>query len=221
LRALAEAIKTKKKVLIFEDGGYLNPLIDTAIDKTSDLTIAEFRKQNGILPEPATDQSIGHQKLADAVKAAFVGTCELTRNGYNATQSLYEYRAANNSGVGYLNTRFASIAASYWKTQREGNDIALACMNGLAQVLYSIGWTMSMRSVCVLGARGNLGRLFCKYLSDVVVEPSKMHSSLSSSNRVPAKGKRLGSRYEGLVDRIGRSPPLGYTLEYARRGHRR
>lgn len=225
LRAFAEALTTGKRVIIFEDGGYLNPIVDEAIDKHMSLSVKEFRALHGIPAEDETDAALPRM-MADVVAQAMVGTCELTRNGYDATRALYERRRAEsedpnngsgsfgpishtsgnggnsgrntptgaqcaddmcsttsvhdaaaaggtlsrkNSGVGalgsgYVNTRFFSIAASHLKIMIEGDNITLACLNGLNQVLFSRGWSLSDRNVCVMGSRGNLGRRFCTHV---------------------------------------------------------
>jgi hypothetical protein len=173
LRALAEAAKTSKRVINFEDGGYIHPMLEMHVDKQCvDTSVKKFREDYGIPPEPETDIMLGNDCLAYLVKRHFVGTCELTRNGYNSTCSIWEKRKAL-TGEGYLNTRFFSIAASYGKIKLEGNNIALACLNGLEQVLYSIGWSLSRRKVVVLGARGSLGRLCCKHLANITTSGSE------------------------------------------------
>uniref|UniRef100_A0A7S2U7R0 Uncharacterized protein n=1 Tax=Attheya septentrionalis TaxID=420275 RepID=A0A7S2U7R0_9STRA len=173
LRSLAEAVETSKRVIIFEDGGYLNPMLEEHIDiqkHDDDTTISAFRKKWGMPEEPQTDAKMGSVCLKEVHDKVFVGTCELTRNGYDATRSIYERREAA-TGRGYLNTRFFSIACSHNKIKGEGNNIALACLNALKQVLYSIGWSLSRRKVIVLGSRGNLGRSCCQHLVNIVRDP--------------------------------------------------
>src|ERR1700728_1099569 len=172
LRALAEAITTKKHVLIWEDGGYINPIVDQAIDKktnTTPMKVSEFRARYHIPADAATDAALP-QNLADAIAQGLAGTVELTRNGYDATMSLYQNRGGVSNG-GYLNTPFFSIAASYEKIMLEGDNIALACLDGLDQVLYAENWSLSKRNVVVLGARGNLGRRFCSHLLNIMPAP--------------------------------------------------
>eukprot|EP00727_Mastigamoeba_balamuthi_P005923 m51a1_g1950 hypothetical protein (1855) ;mRNA; r:984815-1006833 len=178
LRALASGVAEGRKVVVFEDGGYLNPILDEAIE--DGLSPAAFRARHSAPPDAATDAVLARlPSLAAALRAVLVGTCELTRNGYDATALLYHARALGQQQrqqegcrqrqrEGHLNSLFFSIAASYEKVMLEGDDIALACIAGLDQVLYSAGWSLSRRRVAVLGARGNLGRRFCGHLLDAL-----------------------------------------------------
>jgi hypothetical protein len=168
LRALAEAQNTNKQVLIWEDGGYLNPILDEAYD--NNLTVDEFRTAHHIAPDSAGNQLPGTTLMTTVIDSIVVGTTELTRNGYDATRALFESRTYKVSG-GYTNIPFFSIACSREKVMQEGDNIALACLDALDQILYGIGWSLKQRNVCVFGARGNLGRYFVKHLIDVQTDP--------------------------------------------------
>lgn len=162
LRAIAQAYGTDKKVFVWEDGGYLNPIIDQAIE--DDITIADFRRIYMIPADLTTDQKLP-KKFADAVKDTFIGSVELTRNGYDLSAAIAETRN--------MNTRLFSIAASYEKIMLEGDSIVLACLDALSQVLYSTGYSLRDRTMLVLGARGNLGRLSVKHLAGTLENSEK------------------------------------------------
>ncbi len=157
LQSLANGHRKHKKVFIWEDGGYLNPIIDNAIQ--DQLTVAEFRKINMVPEDPETDAALP-AKMSDALDGVFVGTVELTRNGYDMSAAIAEERP--------MNTRLFSIAASYEKIMLEGDSITLACLDALSQVLYSTGSSLRNRDVLIMGARGNLGRLCVGHLTDIL-----------------------------------------------------
>ncbi|HEY0737310.1 MAG TPA: hypothetical protein VGD69_20495 [Herpetosiphonaceae bacterium] len=157
LQALARGRAAGKQVFVWEDGGYLNPIIDQALQDK--LTVAQFRQRHMLPDDAATDRALP-ATFADAVSGVFIGSVELTRNGYDMTAALAEARS--------LNTRFFSIAASYEKIMLEGDSIALACLDALSQVLYSTGLSLRDRNVLVMGARGNLGRLFVGHVANIL-----------------------------------------------------
>jgi hypothetical protein len=162
LRAIAKGRKEKKKVFIWEDGGYLNPIIDQSIE--DNLTIAQFRSLYMLPDDKATDQQLP-ELLSDALKDVFVGTVELTRNGYDMSATISAKRP--------MHTRLFSIAVSYEKVMLEGDSITLACLDALSQVLYSTGSSLRNRNVLVMGARGNLGRLSVGHLANILENSEK------------------------------------------------
>jgi hypothetical protein len=157
LQAVARARNTGKHVFVWEDGGYLNPIIDQAIHDNR--SVAQFRQDHMLPDDPGTDGALP-PLFADAMRGVFLGSVELTRNGYDMTAALAEVRA--------LQSPFFSIAASYEKIMLEGDSIALACLDALSQVLYSTGLSLRERNVLVMGARGNLGRLFVGHLANIL-----------------------------------------------------
>lgn len=157
LQAMARGHRNRKQVFVWEDGGYLNPIIDQAIHDT--ISVAEFRKIHMVPDDPDSD-SILPQNFADAMSGVFIGSVELTRNGYDMSAAIAEKRA--------METRFFSIAASYEKVMLEGDSIAIACINAMSQVLYSTGYSLRDRNVLVMGARGNLGRLSVEHLVNIL-----------------------------------------------------
>lgn len=164
LQALAKGYEEGKKVFIWEDGGYLNPIIDEAIE--SDQSVEAFRNMYKIPEDVKTDDTLSRGNgLVEVLKEVFVGSVELTRNGYNSSAAIAEKRA--------MNTRFYSIAASYEKIMLEGDSITLACLDALSQVLYSTGSSLRNRTVLVMGARGNLGRLSVDHLADLLEASDK------------------------------------------------
>ena len=161
LRALAKGRRENKKVFVWEDGGYLNPIIDESIQEK--LSVADFRKKY-MLPEDEGTDSVLPADFAAALESVFIGSVELTRNGYDMSAAIAERRE--------MNTTLFSIAASYEKVMLEGDSIVLACIDALSQVLYSTGCSLRGRNVLVMGARGNLGRLSIDHLSNLL-ESSK------------------------------------------------
>lgn len=161
LRALARAYNTNKKVFVWEDGGYLNPIIDQAIEDK--LTLEQFREKYMVPSDSAVDKIL-KGSFMEALQKCFVGSVELTRNGYDMNAAIAETRE--------MNTKLFSIAASYEKIMLEGDSITLACLDALSQVLYSTGYSLRNRNVLILGARGNLGRLCVKHLANIL-ESSK------------------------------------------------
>ena len=162
LQALARGYRNKKQVFIWEDGGYLNPIVDQAIQ--DEISIAEFRQKHMVPDDIATDDILPENFL-DAVKDTFLGSVELTRNGYDKSAAIAETRR--------MNTKFFSIAASYEKIMLEGDSITLACLDALSQVLYSTGYSLRDRNVLVMGARGNLGRLSVGHLTNILESSKK------------------------------------------------
>lgn len=160
LQALARGHKENKQVFVWEDGGYLNPIIDQAIQDK--LTVSEFRKLYMLPDDEATDKLLP-KNFVDAVKDIFIGSVELTRNGYDMSAAISQTRP--------MNTNFFAISASYEKIMLEGDSIVLACLDALSQVLYSTGYSLRNRNVFVLGARGNLGRLCVKHLASILEAP--------------------------------------------------
>ncbi len=161
LRALARAYNTNKKVFVWEDGGYLNPIIDQAIEDK--LTLEQFREKYMVPSDSAVDKIL-KGSFMEALQKCFAGSVELTRNGYDMNAAIAETRE--------MNTKLFSIAASYEKIMLEGDSITLACLDALSQVLYSTGYSLRNRNVLILGARGNLGRLCVKHLANIL-ESSK------------------------------------------------
>lgn len=162
LRSLAGGRQKNKKVFIWEDGGYLNPIIDNALE--DDITVKEFRERHMVPEDPETDEALP-AKMSDALSGVFVGTVELTRNGYDMSADIAEKRP--------MHTRLFSIAASYEKIMLEGDSITLACLDALSQVLYSTGNSLRRRKVLIMGARGNLGRLCAGHLTDILEDSTK------------------------------------------------
>ncbi len=160
LQALGRGYKNGKQVFIWEDGGYLNPIIDQAIH--DNISVAEFRKRH-MVPEDDETDKILPLKFSEAIKKTFLGSVELTRNGYDMSAAIAEVRP--------MNTNFFSIAASYEKIMLEGDSISLACLDALSQVLYSTGYSLRDRNVLIMGARGNLGRLCVGHLADILNSP--------------------------------------------------
>lgn len=161
LQTMARGHKNKKQVFIWEDGGYLNPFVDQAIE--DNISVAEFRKRH-MVPDDAETDNILPSNFTSAMKDIFLGSVELTRNGYDKSAAIAEVRQ--------MNTKFFSIAASYEKIMLEGDSITLACLDALSQVLYSTGYSLRDRNVLVMGARGNLGRLSVGHLANIL-EASK------------------------------------------------
>lgn len=162
LQAMARGRKEKKLVFVWEDGGYLNPIIDQAVEDK--ITVAEFRKRH-MVPDDASTDGILPPDFAEAMEGVFVGSVELTRNGYDMSAAIAETRP--------MRTNFFSIAASYEKIMLEGDSITLACLDALSQVLYSTGFSLRDRNVLVLGARGNLGRLCVGHLANILESSEK------------------------------------------------
>jgi len=162
LQAMARGHEEKKQVFIWEDGGYLNPIIDQAIQDK--IAVAEFRKRHMVPDDDKTD-GILPRNFANAMKDVFIGSVELTRNGYDMSAAIAETRS--------MNTNFFSIAASYEKIMLEGDSIDLACLDALSQVLYSTGYSLRDRNVLVMGARGNLGRLCIGHLANILESSKK------------------------------------------------
>ncbi len=162
LQAIGRGHSKEKQVFIWEDGGYLNPIIDEAIQKK--MTVAKFRDIYNV-PDDAVTDKILPLKFADAMKGVFIGSVELTRNGYDMSAAIAETR--------HMNTNFFSIAASYEKIMLEGDSITLACLDALSQVLYSTGYSLRDRDVLVMGARGNLGRLCVNHLANILHSSEK------------------------------------------------
>lgn len=162
LQVMARGHEEKKQVFIWEDGGYLNPIIDQAIQ--DNISVAEFRKRHMVPDDDKTD-GILPANFADAMKDVFIGTVELTRNGYDMSAAIAETRS--------MNTNLFSIAASYEKTVLEGDSITLACLDALSQVIYSTGYSLRDRNVLVMGARGNLGRLCIGHLANILESSKK------------------------------------------------
>lgn len=162
LQALAKGCREKKEVFVWEDGGYLNPIIDEALEEG--LTVAEFRRRYKVPEDPDTDMEFKND-FGDVLKTVFIGSVELTRNGYDMSAAIAERRA--------MNTNFFSIAASYDKVMLEGDSITLACIDALSQVLYSTGCSLRSRTVLVMGARGNLGRLSADHLANLLEVPKQ------------------------------------------------
>lgn len=162
LQAMARGYTKKRQVFIWEDGGYLNPIIDQAIQ--DNISVAEFRKRH-MVPDDAVTDSILPKYFAIAMKDIFLGSVELTRNGYDMSAAIAEVRP--------MKTRLFSIAASYEKIMLEGDSIALSCLDALSQVLYSTGYSLRDRNVLVMGARGNLGRLCVGHLANILNSSTK------------------------------------------------
>ena len=162
LQAMGRGHSKGKQVFIWEDGGYLNPIIDQAIQEN--ITVAKFREINMVPDDTVTDKILP-QNFAEAMKGVFLGSVELTRNGYDMSAAIAETRP--------MNTNFFSIAASYEKIMLEGDSITLACLDALSQVLYSTGYSLRDRSVLVMGARGNLGRLCVRHLANILHSSKK------------------------------------------------
>ena len=162
LRALAKGHSENKKVFVWEDGGYLNPIIDESIQEK--LSVAAFRKKYKLPEDEETDRVLPAD-FAAALESVFIGSVELTRNGYDMSAAIAERRE--------MNTTLFSIAASYEKVMLEGDSIVLACIDALSQVLYSTGYSLRDRNVLVMGARGTLGRLSIDHLSNLLESPKK------------------------------------------------
>lgn len=162
LRAIARGRAENRKVFVWEDGGYLNPIIDQSIE--DNLTVAQFRSLYMIPDDPKTDRLLP-ELFSEAIEDIFIGSVELTRNGYDMSAVIAASRK--------MNTRLFSIAASYEKIMLEGDSITLACLDALSQVLYSTGNSLRNRNVLVMGARGNLGRLSVGHLANILENSEK------------------------------------------------
>lgn len=165
LRDLRRARATGRKLILFEDGGYLHPILSEAV--LNNWTIAEFRRAHSAPEEPSVDADLGpHRPLADVLRGTFVGSTEWTRNGYDRSVALQLARGA-------LPLPIFSNACSRVKTAIEGDLIAVACLNAIESVLYALGASMKKRNVLILGARGNIGRFFAAHLADILECPER------------------------------------------------
>ena len=163
LQTLARARATKKKVMVFEDGGYLHPIVNQAC--LENWTVAGLRKKFAVPADPATDKQLP-ATFKDAIAGVFVGSTEYTRNGYNRSAALQaQYK-------GKLASPLFSIACSQVKTRFEGDGIAQACLAAITQVLYSTGASVKFRNVLVMGARGNIGRFFMQHIANLLDNPA-------------------------------------------------
>jgi hypothetical protein len=162
LHTLARAHRENKKVMVFEDGGYLHPIVNQAL--FGDWTVADLRKKFAVPPDDAADATL--PKTMKESLSVFTGSTEYTRNGYNRSADIQEER-------GHLMSPLFSIACSNAKTQFEGDGIALACLMAITTVLYAAGDSLRLRNVLVMGARGSIGRRFLQHVATILDEPEK------------------------------------------------
>jgi hypothetical protein len=151
LKMLAKcATLEEQKLVVVEDGGYIAPLLNDAALRR--LTISDFRKENFVAKDSATDEIL--KKFSDMSKLVdqfLTGTVEHTRNGYDKVQRIFLKHG------GKLARPHFTIALSHAKTQDESNYVAGTCINSLSNALGSYGRCLRPRRVCVLGSRGNIG----------------------------------------------------------------
>ncbi len=183
LRAVKRAVEATKKLLVFEDGGYLHPIINEAC--LEDLTVAQFRAKHRAPADDGTDSTLGaDRRLREVLEGVFVGSTEMTRNGYNR-----DVRVQRDKGRGKLVFPIFSIACSRLKTGIEGDTIAVACLHAVAAVLYSVGLSVKHRTVVLMGARGSIGRLFARHIADLLEDPSRQLMCCDVKVGLPPPGK--------------------------------
>jgi len=189
LRTLKRSRVAKKKLLIFEDGGYLNPIINTAcLEGRKGITIAKLRERFNAPADPDTDAKLP-EYFSDALDGTFVGTTELTRNGYDCSMMVQEKQEKKGSKRKLAYPLF-SPACSQLKTRIEGDSIAIACVNAITQILYAKGLTLKHRHVMVIGSRGNIGRFFSDHVANLLDEPTEQLLSCDLKVDWAPKGKK-------------------------------
>ena len=149
MRAALQSHQAREKMILIEDGGYLNPLINRFCleGKTVRETLSYFRMDPATVKLP---EDVLQTSLAEWLTPIFPGGVEHTRNGYDADWEVEQQ-------FGRLQFPVCSIALSNLKTGPEAYECALSILNAIENILNRLGLLLSRRQALMLGSRGAIG----------------------------------------------------------------
>jgi hypothetical protein len=144
LKEIDKARKSRNKIALVEDGGYLAPLLNRFCLENCTVgdVFARFH-----LDAPAAD---AQHPFSDWLGDVFLGSVEHTRNGY-------DYNLDVQNEFGRLHFPVVSIAVSALKRGPEARECAVAILNATETILHRLGMLLSRRNVCLLGSSGAIG----------------------------------------------------------------
>jgi len=157
-------IRTNKKLLLVEDGGYLAPQLNAlSLEKKSvrDAMIYygfDPGKKNEGLKEilPVSDKDL-EKPLGEWLSAFFTGSVEHTRNGYDRLVGVQKK---------YNRLQFPALTIAVSKTKREmeSREVSVSILHAVESILHGQGLVLSNRRALVLGSRGAIGQCLVQHL---------------------------------------------------------
>lgn len=140
LEQLGRARAAGERLLLVEDGGYLAPLLNQAVQRG--VRVSELCAEYG---QVSTDV----RPLSELLAGTWLGSVEHTKNGYDRLVAVEQ--------DGPLFAPAFSIAVSHLKVDVEASEVAASVLNAIENVLNAEGRILSRRNVLVIGSRGAIG----------------------------------------------------------------
>lgn len=153
LRTALKCIDAREKLMIIEDGGYIAPVINRLC--LEERTLREVAVFFHFPQEEIGTLDIPFKKWLEPV---FSGSVEHTRNGYDAIMEV-------ENKFGSLAFPSLTIALSDFKINYESSEVIFSCIHAAENILDNMGFSLTYRSVLLLGAQGALGRKAIDILS--------------------------------------------------------
>ncbi len=147
--------KSADTFVIVEDGGYIAPAMNRlCLEQRTVREAADFFH----FPAAALSEQDLDCSFEEWLSPVLTGSVEHTRNGYDALNKVQ-------SGFGKLAFPAPSIAVSRFKVHCESLEVVYSCLNAAENIMNHMGFTLTGRTVLVLGAQGAIGRKSMEVLS--------------------------------------------------------
>jgi S-adenosylhomocysteine hydrolase len=156
LGQLERARATGQRLLLVEDGGYLAPLLNQAVQRG--VRVNELAAEYG---QVSTDA----RPLAELLVGTWIGSVEHTKNGYDRLLAVER--------DGPLCAPAFSIAVSRLKVDVEASEVSTSVLNAIENVLHANGRILSRRNALVIGSRGAIGRRLMAALRARLARPEQ------------------------------------------------
>lgn len=206
LAQLDRARAAGERLLLVEDGGYLAPLLNQAVQRG--VRVNDLCAEYGQVSADA-------RPLADLLAGTWIGSVEHTKNGYD------RLRAVERDGP--LCAPAFSIAVSRLKVDVEASEVAASVLNAIENVLNAEGRILSRRNSLVIGSRGAIGCRLMAALRARLTRPEQQLFGIdlqATGDHGSAEVRRLAdaepSRWHGtdlVVGVAGESVLTGAELE--------
>ncbi len=194
-------IRTGKKLLLMEDGGYLAPQLNALCLEKKSLRDALLyygfdagKKNEGLKAIlPVSDKDLD-RPLADWLAAFFAGSVEHTRNGYDRLAGVQKKHNR-------LQFPALSIAISNTKRQMESREVSVSILHAVEAILHGQGLVLSNRRALVLGSRGAIGKCLVQHLKSRIGPDRVAGVDLTVTNR---NANEQGIAEAGSLDKLSK-----------------
>ena len=151
------AHKTKNKVILIEDGGYIASFIQRMVH--AKYTVQDVMEEYCISESPINPK----ESFSKILDESFVGSVEHTRNGYDRLVELKKDK------IPFFKPVY-SIAVSNQKAKEESKEVSHSILHATESILNGLGKILSKRKILLLGSEGNIGSCLQAQLSSQKID---------------------------------------------------